>query len=113
MELIKAMPPAAAAPPSRLVGRLQNQAGATIRLAAATHTAINATSGEEANADTASATPATPVANAPTPRAFRLRSHQGGIRVTAVKAQSQGKAVTNPTSSPMLVPSSRATCAGR
>ena len=57
MELISAMPPAAAAPPSRPVGQVQNSAGDTISPAAATHKAISATSGEGVSADTASATP--------------------------------------------------------
>ena len=54
------MPPAAAAPPRSRVGKVQNRAGDTIRPAAATHSAISATSGDGVSAETASAMPAMP-----------------------------------------------------
>src|SRR3954463_5581731 len=112
MELIRAMPPAAAAPPNSRVGRVQNKAGETISPAAATHKAISATSGDGVSADVISATPASVALKAPMPRALPLRSHQGGTKVTATSAQIQGRDVTSPTSNPMLVPSSRATWVG-
>ena len=104
MELIRAMPPAAAAPPSRRVGKVQNSAGETIRPAAATHSAINATSGEDVRAETASARPAMPALRAPMAREFPRASHQGGTMVTATRALIHGKDVTNPTFNPTGTP---------
>src|SRR5579863_6362988 len=92
MELTSPMPPAAAAPRNRLVGSVQNRAGDTIRPAAATQSAISATSGEGAIADTARPAPDIASARAPMPRALRRRSHQGGMMVVANSAQAQGMA---------------------
>src|SRR5215831_14919207 len=104
IELISAMPPAAAAPRNRLVGIVQNKAGDTIRPAAATLSAISATSGDGVIADIARPAPDVARASAPIPRELPCRSHQGGMMVTATSAQAQGMAETRPTSSPMLVP---------
>ena len=97
----------------RPVGRVQNRAGDTISPQAATLSAISATSGEDVTADTARPAPDTASASAPMPRELPRLSHQGGMMVVAISAQAQGMAETKPTSSPMVVPSSLATWAGR
>src|SRR5436190_14916649 len=98
MALISPMPPAAAAPASNPVGRVQNKAGDTIRPQAAALSAASANSGDPATADSANEQPASARMIAPTPRALPRRSHQGGIKLTPRSAQAQGMAVTRPTS---------------
>src|SRR5471032_946669 len=86
MELISPMPPAAAAPPSKPVGKVQNKAGDTIKPHAATLSATSATSGEPVSADTARPAPEMPKESAPMPRELPLASHQGGMIVAATSA---------------------------
>src|SRR5688572_7355945 len=103
-ELISAIPPAAAAPPRYAVGKLQNTGCTAMKPAAAKHSAISATSGEAALTDTAMPAAETASTTSAINACWPLRSARRGTKYAATNAQTQGMAVTKPTSSPTFLP---------